>query len=345
MQIDVTIAIKSLNEEKNISRAIESALRSIDGMNAEIVLADSGSSDRTIEIASKFPIKIVQLANYADRSCGAGAQLAFQMSEGKYFYLMDADMELHPSFLTQAIDYLDSNPTVGGVGGQMVEKNSENAQYVILNERLSQHPDWQSGAVERLDGGGLYRSDAIRAVGYFADRNLHAFEESELAARLRTAGWGLTRLPIPAVNHYGHTVNDYRLLWRRLTSGYAWGAGEILTAALGKPHLPTVLASPHIKWSMAVIAYFLTVIVYIVSLHNERFFLAGLTGLVLLPILYFSAKRRSFRLGIYSLASWMVTATGFLIGLVRPRIDPTVPLDAKVITQQGVSKVPDRAEE
>ena len=74
----LTIGIKALNEEAKIAQAIESALSSLEGIEGEVVLADSGSTDRTIAIAQTYPIRIVQLKNPDERCCGAGAQLAFQ---------------------------------------------------------------------------------------------------------------------------------------------------------------------------------------------------------------------------------------------------------------------------
>ena len=44
----VSIIIKALNEERYIATAIESALIALAGLDGEVILADSGSSDRTI---------------------------------------------------------------------------------------------------------------------------------------------------------------------------------------------------------------------------------------------------------------------------------------------------------
>lgn len=66
----VSVIIKALNEEDHIASAIESALAGTAGMNAEIILADSLSTDRTIEIAKQYPIRIASLSRPQDRSCG-----------------------------------------------------------------------------------------------------------------------------------------------------------------------------------------------------------------------------------------------------------------------------------
>jgi len=95
----VSIIIKAYNEERRIAAAIESALAALADFDGEVILADSASTDRTVEIAADYPIKIVRLNNPRDRSCGVGAQLGFQYSGGEYLCLMDGDMVLHAGFL------------------------------------------------------------------------------------------------------------------------------------------------------------------------------------------------------------------------------------------------------
>src|ERR1044072_9571827 len=101
--LTVSIIIKALNEERHIGAAIESALAALRGIRGEVILADSASTDRTIEIARRYPIKIVQMTRVEDRSCGAGAQLGYQYSRGRYVWLVDGDMALKPGFLAAAI--------------------------------------------------------------------------------------------------------------------------------------------------------------------------------------------------------------------------------------------------
>ena len=57
----VSVIIKTLNEEQRIAATIESALDAIKQLGGEVIIADSGSSDRTLEIASQYPVTIAQL--------------------------------------------------------------------------------------------------------------------------------------------------------------------------------------------------------------------------------------------------------------------------------------------
>jgi glycosyltransferase involved in cell wall biosynthesis len=317
----VTVGIKALNEEKHIAASLASAIAAARSVGGEVVLADSGSTDRTIEIARRFQVRIVQLANPCERCCGIGAQLAFQYARGDYFYLLDGDMVLDPAFLRAGITYLEANSEVAAVAGHVNEKNTGGEELQIRADGWRRERNRLAGDVDRLDGGGLYRVAAVREVGYFADRNLHAFEEFELATRLQSRGWKLARIDYPAVDHYGHTMGGYRLLWRRIGSGYMGGLGEMLRGAIGKPHLSIILRRlNHVRYS-AVVAVWWVLLVISLPVSPWIFLM-----LVLAPVLILSFRRRSPMLGFYSLASWNATACGLITGFLRHRVPPEQPI-------------------
>jgi GT2 family glycosyltransferase len=321
--LKLTVGIKALNEEEHIGPCLDSALAVVERYGGEVVLADSGSTDATIVIARQMNVRIVQLARPDDRSCGAGAQLAYQFATGDYFYLIDGDMVMHEDFVGEALAYLHDHPDVAAVGGRIIERNVINEEFRIRNASLSPAAE-NAEEVDRLDGGGVYRMSAVRAQGYFTDRNLHSFEEFELAARLRNAGWKLVRLNCPAVDHFGHRISGYSLLWRRLKSGYARGLGETLRSAIGTPHLRLVVTGlRHIRHATVVLCWWLILLACLLS--GAVFALAAV---VVAPLLYLAARRRSMSLGLYSYVSWNVNALGLITGIFQSRTNPSVPLKA-----------------
>jgi GT2 family glycosyltransferase len=237
----VSIVIKAYNEAANIERCLLSCLDALDEVDGEIIVADSLSDDDTVAIAARYPVRIVQLLRAADRGCGVAAQLGFQHARGKYIHLIDGDMELPPGFLPEAIDLLETRPDLAGVGGQLEELRPESHLSRIRASRPKAHHQ-MPGEVDRLNGGGLYRRQAIeQAGGYLGHPGLHAHEELELALRLRAAGWKLARTSSVSMRHAAHVDPPFKLLARRWRSGYAFGAGELLRSALGRPYLPEVL--------------------------------------------------------------------------------------------------------
>lgn len=330
----VSIVIKALNEERHIAAAIESALVALGGMNGEVIVADSGSTDRTCDIARQYPVKVVRMRNVADRSCGAGAQLGFQYSGGRYVCLIDGDMQMRPGFLAAAVQFLDDHPDIAGVGGMLRERESTSLEYRKRN--VAEYAGRQAGPVGRLDGGGLYQRAAIESVGYLTDRNLHGGEELELGARLTSAGWTLARLALPDVDHHGHAGNAYRLLLLRWRTRMCFGFGEVLRAAISGHHFCAVvwaqrrtlllLAMVHAWWLCLLAAPFLA---------GSPLKAAVTTAiLVLFPIVAMSLRFRSIRLGLYSVVAWQVYAVGFWPGLLRSRVSPKAWI-ASIVVHDG----------
>lgn len=322
----LSVIIKTLNEQANIERAIRSALDAVAAVGSgEVIVADSKSTDRTCEIAAQFPVRIVQLSHAEDRCCGVGAQLGYAVAQGEYLYILDGDMTFEPGFVEAAIAALEQDSGLAGVGGQVREMNLDNEEFVNRAQRRLAH--FEPGPVDRLDMGGLYRRSALAQVGYFTNQNLHAYEEFELAARLASAGWRLCRLDHPGICHYGHTETSYRLLAKRWTSRYAWGCGELLRQSLGKPHLSFVLTRLHVyRLYFAVLAWCFAAatLVLLAAVNGTPLLaLAGL-GMLALPVLLMSLRRKSLARGLYAVSAWGVFSAGLLAGLLaKPRREPT----------------------
>lgn len=84
MPVTVSIIIRTYNEERYLSEllnAIEGQERN--DINLEVVLVDSGSTDRTIEIAKKHSIRIKNI-NKSDFSFGYSLNVGCRFAVGKY---------------------------------------------------------------------------------------------------------------------------------------------------------------------------------------------------------------------------------------------------------------------
>ncbi len=334
----VSVVIKVLNEEQRIAQTLECALRAVQAVGGEVVLADSCSTDRTLEIASAYPIRIVQLAHADERSCGIGAQLGFQHARGEFIYILDGDMQMNEQFLPQALSFLRAHPQIAGVGGRIIEKNLDSLEFLTRSEHKEKEP---VGPASGLDGGGLYRRSAIASADYFANRNLHSYEEFDLAMRLRCLGWELWRMPVDAASHFGHESPPYKLLMRRWKSGYICGLGELLRGAYGKPHLLLVLREVReLRIYAAMLGLLALVLLLLLWPAAALPRLAGAAALLALPVAVMSWRKGSFERGLYAVVSWGVNVLGMLRGLLRTPMPPTRPVEGQVLQEGEVFPAP-----
>jgi glycosyltransferase involved in cell wall biosynthesis len=330
----VSVIIKALNEETKIARAIESALEAlarVDG-GGEVILADSLSADATVAIAARYPVRILQLSDPRDRSCGVGAQLGMSAVGGAFVYILDGDMELDAGFLPLAIARMDADSRLAGVAGLVVEMHAVNQAF--RRRQLRSETSRPASDVLCLNMGGLYRREAIDALGYLTNRNLHAYEEFELGVRLVTAGWRLERIGVTAVRHYGHTDNSYSLLRKRWRSRYAWGHGELLRQSWRYPHRALVLQSLSafrvvlfvaVSWLMLVVACWSLGWAWPLSAMVVVAYWAML-------VLVLAWRKRSVSAAAYGLVAWHVAAAGLVRGLLAtPRADPRADVPHRVL--------------
>lgn len=116
--VKISVALITLNEEGNLVRTLES-VRSLvrDGLG-EIIVVDSGSSDRTLEIARSFGARI-----FIEPWKGFAAQKnsAMEKASGDWVLQVDADEALEPELVNEIL--FAAKPSREQVGFWIPRKN------------------------------------------------------------------------------------------------------------------------------------------------------------------------------------------------------------------------------
>lgn len=325
MKPKLTIIIKALNEENNIERTIKSCIKETKNLSSEIILADSLSTDKTIDIAKKYPIKIIQLNNAKDRSCGIGPQIGYEHAKGELIYILDGDMEFEKGFLKKAIHELKTEEKLAGIAGQIKEMHVKN----IVFARRSKSKI-KLNYLNRLEMGGLYKKEALQSVGYFSNQNLHAYEEAELGLRLMQKGWKLKRINVPAIKHYGYQINSsFGVFKKRWRTRYIKGVGEYLRSSISKPYLKQVLYQLRIY--VLLLFWWISLFVTLALLGITTIPIITLGCLTALFLLILLIKKRNIKDAIFSVISWHYSLIGLIWGFFTKQKNPNSKINSKVI--------------
>jgi glycosyltransferase involved in cell wall biosynthesis len=111
--MNLSVVIITLNEEANLGRTLTSVQPLVADGKGEIIIVDSGSTDRTVEIAKQFGAKV-----FVEKWKGFAAQKnsAIDKASGNWILSLDADEELD-SALQQALrELLESLRRLASLG-------------------------------------------------------------------------------------------------------------------------------------------------------------------------------------------------------------------------------------
>jgi len=121
----ISIVIRCCNEEQHIGRLLTGIFeQSIKGV--EIILVDSGSTDDTLSVASRFPVLIHQISP-ADFSFGSALNLGCKRASGEFIVVASAHVfPLYKDWLEKLIAPF-SNARIGLVYGK--QRGNETTRY------------------------------------------------------------------------------------------------------------------------------------------------------------------------------------------------------------------------
>lgn len=134
---NITILIPAYNEERAIADKIKNTLAlNYPENKREIVVIDNGSSDKTYEIASRFPVTLLKSERGKLQALNRGINYA----KTEAIAITDADVELSEDSIKSAVSYLSEK--IGAVGGYIVAEAEEKNSLMREKEKYKKK-DWE----------------------------------------------------------------------------------------------------------------------------------------------------------------------------------------------------------
>ena len=190
LRVLISIVIITNNEEANIGRTLESVTPLVGEGRGEVVIVDSGSTDRTLEIASSYGARVFSESwkGYAQQKNSALAK-----AKGDWILSLDGDEELEPALSKQILQTLNEQSTVAGYW--IPRKN------FFLGRWVKHGGYWPDPKLR------LFR----RGLGQFEDRLVH--EDIRLAdGPTATLEYALLHHSYPTMSDYIRHMNEYSSL-------------------------------------------------------------------------------------------------------------------------------------
>ncbi|AFG34298.1 glycosyl transferase [Fervidobacterium pennivorans DSM 9078] len=322
-QNKISIIIPVYNEEKTISKTLESLLNN-DYKAIEIIVVDGMSTDNTKKIleeyVSKYPTKIKILQN-PKKHTPAGLNIGIQNASGKYIMIASGHATYSENYISACVEAIESN--LCDVAGGLMETlpRAHNPKAIAISEVLK-HPFGIGGAKYRTGvedneyvdtvAYGIYKKEIFENIGLF-DERLIRNQDIEFNLRLKRAGYKIVL--VPQAKSYYYARDTFKKLWENNYSNGFWvtHSSKYVKRAYRLRHLIPLffvvyLLTLLITWFIPIIPTFLKLLCVIP-------FLLYLT-LVTTFSLKIAHKHRNFKLFFYSLITFLTLHTSYGIGSI-----------------------------
>lgn len=202
----LSIIIPALNSAATISYTLSSIFSNKFPRELfEVLVIDNGSSDRTVEIAERFPVKI----HYCHRrGIGPPRNFGIKVAEGDIVGFTDSDCIVEKDWLEKIFNFFEQNSEVDGVGGPVFPYPSSQNKIQRLTGEIFVEDQGYPKKIERVEFGssyGLifgtnsaYKKEALVSAGGYSEPG---GSNLELSWRLASKGRNLFFDPDIKVYH------------------------------------------------------------------------------------------------------------------------------------------------
>ncbi len=171
-------------------------------LTSRIVYVDSGSTDRSMQMALARGIVTIALDMSVPFTAARARNRGFEHLRQKwpeitFVQFVDGDCAVLDGWLPTACAFLEANQNVACVCGRLRERFPERSVYNRLCDAEWNRPP---GVTSSCGGIAMMRAASFEAVGGFRD-DVAAGEEAELCSRLRSQGGAVWRLATPMALH------------------------------------------------------------------------------------------------------------------------------------------------
>jgi len=316
-----SIGIVTWNSARDLPGCLR-AVRRLDGVETELLVADNASSDTTRDILEQAttPGERVWLADNEGFARAHNRLIA--RSRGAYYLALNPDVVLDRAYLARLIDALDRDPGAGSATGKLVRMDTPGVLDSTGIVMLPTQRHLDRGAGERDEGqydrmepvfgasaaAALYRRRMLedtRVGDEYFDEDFFAYrEDADLAWRAQLLGWRCLYVPEATAAHRRRVIPERRRELSAEVNRYSVRNRFLL-------RLKNQTAAQAVRFALPTIWRDAQVLGYV--LLRERSSLAALADVVrLMPRTL--AKRRSImrrrRTSGAELDRWFVTPPG-----------------------------------
>jgi GT2 family glycosyltransferase len=210
----VSVIIPHWNAVHHLPTCLES-LRRQTHPHVEVIVADNGSTDGSLELLGRDYPEVHVLALGENRGFTGACNAGMQAAQGKFMALLNNDTEADPRWLEEVVAAFHRHPEAGIVASKMLLFDQRDTfhtagDFYRVNGIPGNRGVWQKdiGQYDREEpvfsacgGSAAYRKRMLDQVGPLDDDFFFSCEDLDLAWRAQLAGWQCIYAPRAVVYH------------------------------------------------------------------------------------------------------------------------------------------------
>lgn len=224
--VKTSVLVLTKNEAKNIEACLKAVFSQKDVDQFEVIVVDSGSTDATLDIAKRFPVRIKQIPA-EEFHHSRTRNLAASLARGEILVYLVADAVPVSDDWLHAMLSNFGDPSVGAVYGRQFPKpgsslERQDALDAVYGERrIVKDPAHRNGLGYRFYHFSNVNAALRRSVWETArfPEDLKVFEDMGIAKRILDSGWKIVYEPQAPVYH-SHNHSTLGLFKRYFDIGY-----------------------------------------------------------------------------------------------------------------------------
>jgi glycosyltransferase involved in cell wall biosynthesis len=227
----VSVIIPCRNEELWIGRCIESVLKTdYPKESLELLISDGLSTDKTVEMASKYASKypFIKVLRNEKRIFPAAINLGYKNSSGDVIVILGAHAEYSSNYISENVKALFDHEVdnVGGVVEQIwpVKNLTGKAITTVLSSKFgiggaSYRTGTDKPILVTTVFGGCYRRRVFEKIGLF-NEDLTSSSDIDFNVRLKNSGGKTLLIPNVNVSYFYAETNFKKFIKNNLRNGF-----------------------------------------------------------------------------------------------------------------------------
>jgi glycosyltransferase involved in cell wall biosynthesis len=208
--MSVSIIIPTFNGASRIGNCLDALLRQTVDRDAEILVVNDGSSDRTADVVARY--SDVRLINQVNAGPAAARNRGANEANGTIILFTDDDCVPAPDWFSSMSFPFDDPGVVGVKGVYRTAQNSVVARFVQVEYEDRYRGMARLPSIDFIDtySAGFRRDRFLEMKGYDTSFPVACAEDIELSYRMSARGWKMRFVPAAIVYHtHPDTLSRY----------------------------------------------------------------------------------------------------------------------------------------